>query len=55
MCHAYTLFISLANVWTPRFLMAVFPQIEIIALCLILVIGHRCGWVTFPAAKAKVA
>lgn len=37
MCHAYTMFISLANVWTPRFLMAVFPQLEIIALCLIMV------------------
>lgn len=55
MCHAYTLFISLANVWTPRFLMAVFPQIEIIALCLVLVIGHRFGLVMSPAAKAKAA
>jgi hypothetical protein len=42
MCHGYTLFISLANVWTPRFLMAVVPQIEIVALCLLLVILHRC-------------
>ena len=42
MCHGYTLFISLANVWTPRFLMAVFPQIEIVALCLLLIILHRC-------------
>ena len=37
MCHGYTLFIAIVNIWTPRFLMAVFPQIEIIALCLILV------------------
>ncbi|MFN3656962.1 MAG: hypothetical protein ACK4UO_06880 [Pseudolabrys sp.] len=36
MCHAYTLLISLINVWTPRFLMAVFPHLAIIGLCLIL-------------------
>lgn len=41
MCHAYTLFISLANVWTPRFLMAVFPQLGIIGLCLLLAVVHR--------------
>lgn len=41
MCHGYTLFISLANVWTPRFLMAVFPQLEIVALCLIMVVIYR--------------
>jgi len=41
MCHGYTLFISLANVWTPRFLMAMFPQLEIVALCLIMVVVHR--------------
>lgn len=41
MCHAYTLFISLANVWTSRFLMAVFPQLEIIALCLVMIVIHR--------------
>lgn len=41
MAHAYTLFISLANEWTPRFLMAVFPQLEIIGLCLILAFYHR--------------
>ena len=42
MCHGYTLFISLINEWTPRFLMAVVPQIEIVALCLLLLILHRC-------------
>jgi hypothetical protein len=42
MCHGYTLFISLINEWTPRFLMAVVPQIEIVALCLLLIILHRC-------------
>lgn len=41
MCHAYTLFISLANEWTPRFLMAVFPHLEIIALCLLMTVIHR--------------
>jgi hypothetical protein len=42
MCQGYTLFISLINEWTPRFLMAVIPQIEIVALCLILIFLHRC-------------
>lgn len=41
MCHMYTLFISLANVWTPRFLMAVFPQLEVVALCVLLGVVHR--------------
>jgi hypothetical protein len=41
MCQGYTLFISLVNVWTPRFLMAMFPQLEIIALCVILGFVHR--------------
>lgn len=41
MCHGYTLFVSLVNEWTPRFLMAVVPQIEIVALCLVLIILHR--------------
>jgi hypothetical protein len=41
MCHAYTLFISLANEWTPRFLMAVFPHLEIIALCVLMFVAHR--------------
>lgn len=41
MCQCYTFFISFINVWTPRFLMAVIPQIEIVALCLILIIMHR--------------
>ncbi len=35
MCQSYTLFVSLVNVWTPRFLMGVFPQIAVIALCLV--------------------
>jgi len=35
MCQGYTLFVSLVNVWTPRFHMGVFPQITIIALCLV--------------------
>jgi hypothetical protein len=39
MAHIYTLFISLANVWTPRFLMAVFPQLEVIALCVLLALA----------------
>lgn len=42
MCHGYTLFISLINEWTPRFLMAVVPQIEIVALCLLMIILYRC-------------
>jgi hypothetical protein len=37
MCQSYTLFMSLVNGWTPRYLMGVFPQIEIVALCLIAV------------------
>jgi hypothetical protein len=41
MCHAYTLCISLVNVWTPRFLMAVFPQLAIIALCLLMLALRR--------------
>jgi hypothetical protein len=36
MCHSYTLFISLVNEWTPRFLMVVFPHLEIIGLCVLL-------------------
>jgi len=42
MCHGYTLFISLINEWTPRFLMAVIPQLEIVALCLTMILLHRC-------------
>lgn len=45
MCHGYTLFISLIDEWTPRFLMAVIPQIEIVALCLILIFLHRCKFI----------
>ena len=41
MCQAYTLLISLTNEWTPRFLMAVFPHLEIIGLCLILAFLRR--------------
>jgi hypothetical protein len=41
MCQGYTLFISLVNVWTPRFLMAMFPHLEIIALCLFLGLVRR--------------
>jgi hypothetical protein len=55
MCHVYTLFTALVNVWTPRFLMAVFPQIEIIGLCLILVVGHRCRLLALPAPNTKAA
>lgn len=40
MCHVYSLFISLANVWTPRYLMAVFPQLEVIAACLLLMLAR---------------
>ena len=46
MCQGYTLFISLINEWTPRFLMAVIPQIEIVAMCLVLIILHRFGILT---------
>lgn len=46
MCQGYTLFISLINEWTPRFLMAVIPQIEIVAMCLVLIILNRCGILT---------
>jgi hypothetical protein len=42
MCHGYTIFISLINEWTPRFLMAVVPQIEIVALCVLLLVLTRC-------------
>jgi hypothetical protein len=42
MCQGYTLFISLINEWTPRFLMAVMPQLQIIGLCIILLVMHRC-------------
>jgi hypothetical protein len=41
MCHSYTLFISLVNEWTPRFLMAVFPHLEIIGLCVVLAVWRR--------------
>ncbi len=41
LCQSYTWFISLVNEWTPRFLMAVFPHLEIIGLCLILAFLHR--------------
>lgn len=50
MCQGYTLFISLANVWTPRFLMAVFPQLEIVALCLIMIVIHRWNGAKVPPA-----
>jgi hypothetical protein len=43
MCHGYTLFVSLINEWTPRFLMAVIPQLEIVAMCLVLILLHRFG------------
>jgi hypothetical protein len=43
MCQGYTFFISLINVWTPRFLMAVIPQLEIVAMCLLLILLHRSG------------
>ena len=46
LCQGYTLFISLINEWTPRFLMAVIPQIEIVAMCLVLIILHRFGILT---------
>ncbi len=42
MCQCYTFFISFINEWTPRFLMAVIPQIEIVALCLTMIVLHRC-------------
>jgi hypothetical protein len=35
-CHAYTLFISLVNEWTPRFLMAVFPNIVVAGVFIVL-------------------
>ncbi len=38
MCQVYTVFMSLANVSTPRFLMAVYPQLGLVALFLILAI-----------------
>jgi len=40
MCQGYTLFISLVNEWTPRFLMAVFPHLEVIGICLVLSFLH---------------
>ena len=46
MCQGYTLFISLINEWTPRFLMSVIPQIEIVAICLVLIFMNRCGLLT---------
>lgn len=46
MCQGYTLFISFINEWTPRFLMAVIPQLEIVAMCLVLIVLHRCGILT---------
>jgi hypothetical protein len=49
MCHSYTLFISLVNEWTPRFLMAVFPHLEIIGLCVVLAI-----WRWRASAKSVV-
>ncbi len=35
MCQVYTLSISVINTWTPRYLMAVFPQIELVFLFLL--------------------
>jgi hypothetical protein len=54
MCQGYTLFISLINEWTPRFLMAVVPQLEIVAMCLALVILHRCGIITLRRPSSCV-
>ncbi|HZL30470.1 MAG TPA: hypothetical protein VFC54_05345 [Pseudolabrys sp.] len=54
MCQGYTLFISLINEWTPRFLMAVFPQLEIVAMCLTLIILHRCGIITLRRPSSAV-
>lgn len=54
MCHGYTLFISLVNEWTPRFLMAMFPHLEVIGICLVLSFLHWRGqlrW-TAPARSA---
>jgi hypothetical protein len=41
MCQGYTMFISTINEWTPRFLMAVMPQIEIVGLCLLVLLINR--------------
>ncbi|AXK79072.1 hypothetical protein DW352_00165 [Pseudolabrys taiwanensis] len=55
MCHGYTLFISLVNEWTPRFLMAIFPHLEIIGICLVLSFLHWRGYMrwTAPARLAS--
>ena len=51
MCHGYTLFISLVNEWTPRFLMAVFPFLEIIGLCLALAFLTLAAPYTLPPRR----
>jgi hypothetical protein len=44
MCHCYTLFVSLVTDWEPRYLMAVYPQLVIIALCIIRITSPpACG------------
>ena len=40
MCHSYTLFISMVNEWTPRFLMAVFLQIEVVGASIVLAAAY---------------
>lgn len=51
LCHGYTLFISLVNIWTPRFLMAVFPHLAIVALCLAMLVLLR--WRRQPSINAQ--
>ncbi len=54
MCHGYTLFVSLVNLWTPRFLMAVFPQLAVVAVCLtmaLILLGRQL--LTRPSAAAE--
>lgn len=54
MCHSYTLFVGLVNVWTPRYLMLVFPQLEVTAVCLVmaLLVNFKGASTRRPAADA---
>jgi hypothetical protein len=48
MCQTYTFVVSMVISWQPRYLMAVFPQMAVVALCLIMVALHWSKVVRAP-------
>jgi len=50
-CHCYTLFVGLVTGWDPRYLMAIYPELVLIFLCLISLALRRRRWLR-PFARA---